>query len=49
MAPLQKRALWGLIVGLALTVAFILVFFLMGGIDVFDKMSISESLFMYFG
>jgi hypothetical protein len=37
MAPLQKRALWGLIVGLALTVAFILVFFLMGGIDVFDK------------
>jgi hypothetical protein len=37
MAPLQKRALWGLIVGLAFAVAFILVFILMGGIDAFDK------------
>jgi hypothetical protein len=37
MAPLQKRALWGLIAGLAFAVAFVLVFTLMGGIDNFDK------------
>jgi hypothetical protein len=37
MAPLQKRALWGLIIGLAFAVAFTLVFVLMGGIDTFDK------------
>jgi hypothetical protein len=37
MAPLQKRALWGLIIGLAFAIAFILVFFFMGGISTFDK------------
>lgn len=37
MAPLQKRAWWGLAVGLAFAVAFILVFALMGGIDNFDE------------
>jgi hypothetical protein len=37
MAPLQKRAWWGLITGMAFTVAFILVFFLMGGIEKFDR------------
>jgi len=36
MAPLQKRAWWGLGVGLAFGVAFTLVFILMGGIDAFD-------------
>jgi uncharacterized membrane protein len=36
MAPLQKRAWWGLGVGLAFTIAFVLVFFLMGGIESFD-------------
>jgi hypothetical protein len=37
MTPLQKRAWWGLIIGTFFTVAFILVFFLMGGIEKFDK------------
>jgi hypothetical protein len=37
MAPLQKRAWWGLVVGLAFAVAFALVFGLMGGIDEFDE------------
>jgi hypothetical protein len=37
MTPLQKRAWWGLGVGLALTIAFVLVFILMGGIDTFDS------------
>jgi len=37
MAPLQKRALWGLIIGLAFAVAFTLVFILMGGIETFDE------------
>jgi hypothetical protein len=36
MAPLQKRAWWGLGVGLAFTVAFVLVFILMGGVENFD-------------
>jgi peptidoglycan/LPS O-acetylase OafA/YrhL len=36
MAPLQKRAWWGLGVGLAFAVAFVLVFVLMGGIQTFD-------------
>ncbi len=37
MAPLQKRAWWGLGVGLAFAIAFVLVFFLMGGIETFDS------------
>jgi hypothetical protein len=36
MAPLQKRAWWGLGVGLAFAVAFMLVFIFMGGIETFD-------------
>ncbi len=36
MAPLQKRAWWGLGVGLAFAIAFVLVFVLMGGIRTFD-------------
>jgi len=36
MAPMQKRAWWGLGAGLAFAVAFIIVFFTMGGIDRFD-------------
>ena len=36
MAPLQKRAWWGLGLGLALAVAFIAVFFGLGGIEQFD-------------
>jgi hypothetical protein len=36
MAPLQKRAWWGLGVGLAFTIAFVLVFVLMGGVETFD-------------
>jgi hypothetical protein len=36
MAPLQKRAWWGLGVGLAFAIAFVLVFVLMGGIQTFD-------------
>jgi hypothetical protein len=37
MAPLQKRAWLGLITAKVFTIAFILVFFLMGGIDKFDR------------
>ena len=37
MAPLQKRAWWGLGVGLVFAVAVVLVFILMGGIDTFDE------------
>lgn len=37
MAPLQKRAWWGFITGTVFTIAFLLVFFLMGGIDEFDR------------
>jgi hypothetical protein len=37
MAPLQKRAWWGLGVGLAFAIAFTLVFVLMGGIETFDE------------
>lgn len=37
MAPLQKRALWGLITGLAFAIAFVLVFILKGGISTFDE------------
>ncbi len=37
MAPLQKRAWWGLITGLVFAVAFMLVFVLMGGINTFDE------------
>ena len=37
MAPLEKRAWWGLGTGLAFTIAFILVFILMGGIDTFEE------------
>jgi hypothetical protein len=36
MAPMQKRAWWGLAVGLAFAVAFIIVFFTMGGVAKFD-------------
>jgi len=36
MAPLQKRAWWGLAIGLVFAVAFVLVFVLMGGIETFD-------------
>ncbi len=37
MAPLQKKALWGLIIGLAFAIAFTLVFLLMGGISTFNE------------
>jgi hypothetical protein len=37
MAPLQKRAWWGLITGLVFAAAFVLVFILMGGIETFEK------------
>jgi hypothetical protein len=37
MAPMQKRAWWGLSIGLVLAVAFLLVFILMGGIETFDE------------
>lgn len=37
MAPLQKRAWWGFITAIVFIIAFILVFFLMGGIDKFDR------------
>jgi hypothetical protein len=37
MAPLQKRAWWGLVIGLVFAVAFVLVFILMGGIETFDN------------
>jgi hypothetical protein len=39
MAPLQKRAWWGLGVGLAFAIAFALVFILMGGVEKFDSSS----------
>jgi predicted membrane protein len=37
MAPLQKRAWWGLGTGIVLAIAFLLVFILMGGIQTFDE------------
>ena len=37
MAPLQKRAWWGLAVGLVFAVAFVLVFVFKGGISTFDE------------
>jgi hypothetical protein len=37
MAPLQKRAWWGLVTGLVFAAAFVLVFILKGGIETFDK------------
>jgi len=37
MAPLQKRAWWGLAVGLVFAIAFTLVFILRGGIATFDE------------
>lgn len=37
MAPLQKRAWWGLGIGLVFAAAFILVFILMGGIETFNE------------
>jgi len=37
MAPMQKRAWWGLATGLVFGIAFLLVFFLMGGIETFDE------------
>ncbi len=37
MTPLQKRAWWGLGVGLVFAAAFALVFTFMGGIDTFDR------------
>ena len=37
MAPLQKRAWWGLSVGLVFAIAFTLVFILKGGISTFDE------------
>lgn len=37
MAPLQKRAWWGLVIGLVFGVAFIIVFFTTGDIEKFDE------------
>jgi hypothetical protein len=37
MAPLQKRAWWGLAIGLVFAIAFLLVFVLMGGIKTFNE------------
>jgi hypothetical protein len=37
MAPMQKRAWWGLGLGAAFAAAFIAVFFAMGGVDEFDS------------
>ena len=37
MAPLQKRAWWGLAIGLVFAIAFILVFILKGGISTFNE------------
>ena len=37
MTTMQKRAWWGLSLGLAFGLAFIIVFFSMGGIDKFDE------------
>jgi hypothetical protein len=36
MAPMQKRAWWGLVLGLAFAAAFAAVFVAMGGIEEFD-------------
>jgi hypothetical protein len=36
MAPMQKRAWWGLVLGTAFAVAFAAVFVVMGGIEEFD-------------
>ena len=37
MTPLQKRAWWGLVIGLVFAIAFTLVFILKGGIATFDE------------
>lgn len=37
MAPLQKRALLSLIIGIIFTIAIILVFSIKGGVDTFDE------------
>jgi hypothetical protein len=37
MTPLQKRAWWGLGIGLAFAISFVLVFVLMGGITSFEE------------
>jgi len=37
MAPLQKRALYGLVIGIAWTIAIIAVFILKGGISTFNE------------
>ena len=37
MAPLQKRAWWGLAVGLIFAIVFTLVFILKGGVSTFDE------------
>ena len=37
MAPLQKRAWWGLVTGLIFAIAFVLVFILKGGIEKFNE------------
>ena len=37
MAPLQKRAWWGLAIGLAFAIAFTLVLIFKGGISTFDE------------
>ncbi|MFC1903796.1 hypothetical protein ACFLXJ_06010 [Chloroflexota bacterium] len=37
MAPLQKRAWWGLAVGLVFAIAFVLVFIAKGGIQTFEE------------
>jgi hypothetical protein len=37
MAPLQKRAWWGLAIGVVFAAAFTLVFILKGGIETFDR------------
>ena len=36
MAPMQKRAWWGLALGLVFGISFIVVFFAMGGVEEFD-------------
>jgi len=37
MTPLQKRACWGLAVGLVFAIAFVLVFVFQGGISTFNE------------
>lgn len=37
MAPLQKRALYSLVIGLVFTIAIIIVFIVKGGIDTFNE------------